>query len=153
MIAILNTSILPSGRDHVALAVTIDPNLARRLAATGIRSHVGHESTARIATSLLGVEVAMDRTPWNPEYEDGTGDVSAFALVIQLRGRPPEGTILSAEEVERIGYDIRLMLVTRTYTSMALHLGALDEGTIPWAGRDPVLAGDVRNALLSVWGG
>lgn len=102
-IAVLNTSILPSGVDLAAVVVTIDPDIARRLAATGVRSHVGHESTAQIASAVLGVPVPMDRTPWAPID-------APLAIVIQLRGRPPEGRILTAEEIEAIGYDVRLLL-------------------------------------------
>ena len=53
-------------------------------------------------STLLGVSVPFDRTPLRLE-----GPTQALAF--QLRGRPPEGTILSAEEIEQYGYDFRLL--------------------------------------------
>lgn len=105
LIPILNTTILPSHpRPLVAVVLPINVAVARALADNGVRSHVGHDSTAQIASTLLGVPVPMDRTPWQPSE-------APVAVVLQLRGRPPEGTILSTEDVERIGYDLRLLVV------------------------------------------
>lgn len=65
-------------------------------------SGVGHESTAAIASTILGVPVPMSRTA----IAMRSGDI---AICIKLRGRPPEGTILSREQVEAIGYDLVLL--------------------------------------------
>lgn len=105
MIPLLNTTILPShSRPLVALALPIDAATARALAADGVRSHAGHDSTAAIAGALLGTPVPMDRTPWVPTE-------APVAIVLQLRARPPEGVILTDEDVVRIGYDLRLLIV------------------------------------------
>lgn len=60
-------------------------------------SAIGHASTAEIMTTLLGVEVPVNRQMFAQE-------VGQLALVFKLNGRPPEGTILSIEEIEKIGY-------------------------------------------------
>jgi hypothetical protein len=75
---------------------TITAEQARALIALrgGIASHVGHDSMATIATELLGVPVSMDRTPWNGEGE---------AIALHVNGRPPEGTILTREQIEALG--------------------------------------------------
>lgn len=101
---LLNTSIIPSAPGSWSVRVSpLSLAEARELvrATTGpLISHVGHESTAQIMSTLLGVTVPFDRTPMRL-------DGPATALVFQLRGRPPEGAILSAEEIERYGYDFR----------------------------------------------
>ena len=162
-VAVLNTSILPSGADLAAVAVTVDADIARRLAATGIRSHVGHESTAAIASTLLGVPVAMDRTPWAPLD-------APLAIVVQLRGRPPEGVILSAEEIEAIGYDVRLLLTAESVRALVQYVGDItapvqasphaadpaeeyarvtaQEARLSWARTSDRLAADVFGALI-----
>lgn len=132
MIALLNTSILPAGQDRVSVATGIGRDLARGLvAAIGTQSHIGHSATADVATALLGVPVHMDRAPWVPES-------APVALVVQLRGRPPEGAILSIEEMERIGYDLRIMVVGASLAAVRESIAALR--TAGWAGVDASVA-------------
>lgn len=97
MIAILNTtiSIIPG----LFADIKVDLDTARRLVAGGYRSHVGHESTARIVSTLLGVDVPFDRAPF----------AGGMALCFKLNGRPPEGRILTVEEIEAIGYTWRVL--------------------------------------------
>lgn len=110
---LLNTTIIPSSAgDGYYELISVSPGQARQavFSALGLSdigddgsgpfSHVGHESTAAIMTALLGTEVKMDRSPW-----DGSG----IALILQLNGRPPEGRILSVEEIEEIGYSWRML--------------------------------------------
>lgn len=68
----------------------------------GIKSVVGHESTARILTELLGVDVPVNRS----EFVQQPGQP---ALVFKLRTRPPEGAVLDRDQVETIGYDFMLL--------------------------------------------
>ena len=65
-------------------------------------SAVGHQATAEILSTLLEVEVPVNRI----QYEQGLEDV---ALVFKLLGRAPEGVILTREEVEAIGYKFQLL--------------------------------------------
>jgi len=99
MIAILNTTILVSSGVFAAIPVSVlqARSLVRKM---GYRSHVGHESTAKILTKLLGVSVAYDRMPFN-----GDGP----ALCFKLLGRAPEGTVLTVPEIEAIGFDLRMI--------------------------------------------
>jgi hypothetical protein len=109
-LAILNTSILTvfgqfdyhqiSLEDAQILAYNaMDPMIGPD---DGLLSAVGHESTAQILTSLLEVEVPMNRIQFVQE-------VGQDAIVFKLKGRPPEGRILSAEEIEKIGYEFGLL--------------------------------------------
>ena len=86
MLTILNTSILTATLDE-----------AKALVANGFESAIGHQSTADVISTLLGVACPMNRIM----YQQGQGDV---ALVFKLNGRPEEGKILSVEDIEEIGY-------------------------------------------------
>jgi uncharacterized protein DUF1874 len=57
---------------------------------------------ADILTTLLGRDIPVNRIDFRQEREQA-------AIVFKLRGRPPEGAILSAEEVEAIGYDLKIL--------------------------------------------
>lgn len=65
-------------------------------------SAIGHQATADIASSLLGIDVAMSREP----AKMAPGDV---AICVRLRTRAPEGAILTRAEVEAVGYDLVLL--------------------------------------------
>lgn len=100
-IAILNTAILTSDGSYEIH--TIDLQEARVLVSdTEIDSAVGHESTAAILTDLLGVEVALNRQLFAQKP-------GQKALVFKLNGRPPEGVVLSREQLEEIGFTFKVL--------------------------------------------
>jgi len=96
MVTILNTSILTSYGSYNYCAISLE--MAKNLIADGFQSAVGHQSTCDVLTSLLGVSVPLNRI----QYRQDEGDV---ALVFKLNGRPEEGKILTASEIEAIGYE------------------------------------------------
>jgi hypothetical protein len=100
---ILNTSILTQFGTFTYSQLTLEE--ARARVAAGFQSAIGHQSTADVISTLLNVEMKMNRQ----QYSQGVGDV---ALVFKLKGRPPEGVILSASEIADIGYEWGLL--TRT---------------------------------------
>lgn len=100
---VLNTTIVPPGADGTWIVEEVSQEYARRLvqARDGIVfSHVGHQATADAATEVLGVSVRLDRTPW-----DGKG----LGVALQLKGRLPEGKILNREDLEKMGYTLRVL--------------------------------------------
>jgi hypothetical protein len=100
-LAVLNTSILTTEGTFTLKDITLEE--ARNLVTENeILSAVGHQSTADILTTLLGTEVPMNRIRFAQE----TGQK---ALVFKLNGRPEEGKILTAEEIEAIGYKFQLL--------------------------------------------
>lgn len=106
-LAILNTSILTSEGTFTLQSISLDD--AKKLIAENeneILSAVGHQSTAEILTCLLGIEIPVNRIQFKQE-------AGQQALVFKLLGRPPEGKILSKEEVEAIGYKFQLLERTR----------------------------------------
>jgi len=95
MVTLLNTSILTEFGSYNYEPLTLKQ--ARELVQGGYNSAVGHQSTCDVLSTLLGVKVPMNRV----QYAQNVGDV---ALVFKLNGRPEEGKILSAQEIEQIGY-------------------------------------------------
>lgn len=102
-LALLNTSILTTAGTYSLTDISLEE--ARELVEDNIDnldSAIGHQSTAEIMTTLLGVDVPVNRQMFAQE-------VGQQALVFKLNGRPQEGKILSAEEIETIGYKFQLL--------------------------------------------
>lgn len=97
-VAILNTSIATTYGKYEYIQINLDEarDLVRQ--PEGVLSAVGHESTAQILSTLLGMEVSVNRIFFQQQ-------AGQEALVFKLRGRAPEGVILSTEEIEALGYD------------------------------------------------
>lgn len=102
-LALLNTSILTTVGDYTLRDITLED--AKNLISNhtdNLDSAIGHSSVAEIMTTLLGVTVSVNRQPLIQE-------VGQQALVFKLKGRPEEGKILSAEEIEENGYKFQLL--------------------------------------------
>ena len=100
-LGVLNTSIATS--DGTYTLTTITPEKARELAEMyEIDSAVGHESTAQILTTILGVKVPVSRQLFAQE----TGQA---ALVFKLNGRPEPGKELTRKELEEIGFTFKIL--------------------------------------------
>lgn len=103
---LFNSSILTAYGAFVYQRLTLDEALAlvREFQAEGktIESAIGHQSTADLLTTLLQYAVAVNRTEFKQTVDD-------LALVFKLKGRPPEGKVLSRAEVEAIGYEFGLL--------------------------------------------
>ena len=69
----------------------------KEIIAGGFESAVGHESTAKLLSQLLGVNVPANRQEIKLKYGDKL-------IVFQLMQRLPEGKILDEEELKKIGY-------------------------------------------------
>ena len=96
MLTLLNTSILTSFGSYNYREINLEQ--ARELVQNNqIQSAIGHQSTADIMTTLLEVEVPLNRI----QFKQKEGET---ALVFQLKGRAPEGAILSVEELQQIGF-------------------------------------------------
>ena len=108
VLAILNTSIITAYGEFRYIPLSLED--AQNVAQTanmgyGVLSAVGHQSTAEILTELLEFEVPVNRIQFAQEPGQD-------ALVFKLKGRAPEGAILSREEIDAIGYEFGLL--TRT---------------------------------------
>jgi hypothetical protein len=104
---LLNTTVVPCGSDGIWDVKTLPLASAKSLfartsPATVYTSAVGHESTACIMAELLGVQVPVNRIQVAPVLGDKL-------LCFKLKQRAPEGVILSAPEIEALGYEWVLM--------------------------------------------
>ncbi|NLI89458.1 MAG: YddF family protein [Epulopiscium sp.] len=68
----------------------------------GYVSAVGHESTAEIMSELMEMDIQANRINFIQM-------VGQKAVVFKLNRRPKEGSILTKEEVEQVGYSFKLM--------------------------------------------
>jgi hypothetical protein len=100
MITLLNSSILTAFGAYLYEPLVLE--LARQLVAQGFVSAIGHESTTQILSELLGVEVAV-------RHDDYQQQVGKQAIVFKFKRRPPEGAILTAEDIQAIGYEFALL--------------------------------------------
>lgn len=100
-LALLNTSILTTAGTYNLEDITLEraKELVRR---NELDSAIGHASTAEIISTLLEEDIPLNRQMF--QQEEGQQ-----ALVFKLNGRPEEGKILSAEEIEQIGYKFQLL--------------------------------------------
>ena len=81
----------------------IDVETAREyIQENGFVSAIGHEATAEIMSVILEQDVPMNRIQFHQE-------VGQKAVVFKLNERPTEGTVLNREEVEAIGYSLKIM--------------------------------------------
>jgi hypothetical protein len=100
-VVLLNTTIVTTDGDYSIKTISLDK--AKELVKSAdVLSAIGHQSTADIVSKLLEIPVKMNRIIYNQEVGD-------IALCFKLKGRPEEGKILTAEEIETIGYEFKTM--------------------------------------------
>jgi uncharacterized protein yddF len=100
-IAIWNTTILTSDGDFSLKTISLE-EAKQLIQDKETLSAVGHDSTAQILTELLETSVPVNKI----QFKQQKGQK---ALCFKLNGRPQEGAILSAEEIEKIGYEFKLL--------------------------------------------
>lgn len=102
-LALLNSTVLTSNGIFSLKDISLEK--ARELVKenkSNILNCIGHEATANTLSKLLGLEIQYERNTL--EQEKGQ-----LALVLKLNGRVPENTILTEEEMEKIGYTLKLL--------------------------------------------
>jgi len=81
----------------------IDLAQAKKMVAErGFVSAIGHEATAEIMSDLFGENIPMNRIQFHQE-------IGQPAIAFKLNERPPEGEILIREELEEVGFSLKLM--------------------------------------------
>ena len=103
-IVFLNTTILTTNGIFSLETVSLD-GLKKFLSANveiERLSAIGHESAAQIMSELLEEQVAVNRIQY-------TQDEADIAICFKLKGRAPEGVILSREDIEAIGYEFKAL--------------------------------------------
>lgn len=100
-LALLNMSIITTDGTYSLQTITLQEakDLLRK-AGGRVNSAIGHQATADLLTTLLGVDVPVHRQ----EYQQKPGET---ALVLKVNRRPPEGAILTRDLIERMGYTLK----------------------------------------------
>lgn len=81
----------------------VDVDTAKKyIKENGFISAIGHQATADIMSDLLESNIIMNRIQFHQE-------VGQIAIVFKLNERPPEGVLLNREEVEHVGYSLKMM--------------------------------------------
>jgi hypothetical protein len=89
--------------DGVYSISDIDVETAKKyIEENGFISAVGHEATAQVLSELLGFQIPMNRIQFQQQ-------VGQKAIALKLNQRPPEGQILNKDEVERVGFTLKLL--------------------------------------------
>jgi len=105
MLYVFNSQLIPVNwqlADSYTIKIKkIDVNQARQMLKDNqFTSAIGHESTAKLLTLLLGIEIPMNRI----QVQMGPGDI---ALHFVLRKRLQEGQVIKdIQELEEIGFDL-----------------------------------------------
>jgi hypothetical protein len=100
MITLLNSPIITSHGNFTYSEVSLEE--VKLLMSGGFLSAIGHKTTADVMSVITGYPVEANRILYRQEVGDK-------AVVFRLEGRPPEGAILTAEEIEDIGYSWGLL--------------------------------------------
>ena len=101
-IVLLNTTIVTTDGDYSIKTISLEK--ARELIkGIEVLSAIGHQSTADILSELLEIPISINRIMYTQEVGD-------IALCFKLNGRPEEGKILTAEEIEEMGYEFKTMI-------------------------------------------
>ncbi|MCL4745050.1 MAG: DUF1874 domain-containing protein [Burkholderiaceae bacterium] len=98
---VLNSPVLTSFGTY-SFTGPIDIERARRFVESGAQSAVGHASTARFLTRLLGVEIRCERCAITMHPGDA-------ALVFRLNERPGAGSELQFDDLDRSSYQLGLL--------------------------------------------
>jgi len=98
---LLSTGYIPVDLEKWKKVVTVQRIIsvqeAKQLLARGFISAVGHNSTADIMSRVLGITVPYNRIQVFLEPNDE-------AVCFILKARPPEGRVLTAEELQQLGF-------------------------------------------------
>jgi hypothetical protein len=102
-LTLLNSTVLTSNGIFSLKDISLEK--ARELVKenkSNILNCIEHEATANTLSKLLGLEIQYERNTLKQEK-------GQLALVLKLNGRVPENTILTEEEMEKMGYSLKLL--------------------------------------------
>lgn len=100
-IALFNGTVVTTDGLYRIAQISIEK--ARQLVASHATfSAVGHQAAADLFSEILGIDVKENRIRFIQQPKQ-------LAIALKLNTRPPEGTVLTKEEMISIGYTLRLI--------------------------------------------
>lgn len=96
MITLLNTPRLTAYGGYYYSVLDLD-EVQNMLKENEWQSAIGHESTAVVMSTLLGIEISANRIEVYQEPDEKF-------IIFQMNGRIPEGKILTIAEINEIGF-------------------------------------------------
>ena len=127
MLYLFNTTIMPNEGVYVNRKVSLDKALEIFKSHPEFTSAIGHQGSADAFTSLGFEGVVVNRI----QATMSTGDQ---AIALKVTGRLPEGSILSLEELQRIGFEF-FMIHMIAPDMDTLEMDACYAGAAPITGR------------------
>jgi len=97
---VLNSPVLTNWGTYKFMPIDVE-NAKQRLKA-GYVSAIGHEGTAKLLSTILGMEVPVNRI----QIQIQPGD---DAIVFQVLQRLPEGAVLTEEQLKKVPYRLGLL--------------------------------------------
>lgn len=102
-VGLLNVSIITVPGTYKMTRITSLEAKSIWILAENKSSAIGHDATAEILTMIFGEKIEVNRISYQQE-------VGEIAIVLKMRGRIKEGTILiDIKQLEAIGYDFFLL--------------------------------------------
>jgi hypothetical protein len=99
---LFSTTVVPNGANGIWDVQTVTAEAVKMNLTQPWVSAVGHKSTAKIMSEVLGIGIPVNREAINPMPGDKL-------FCFKLKGRAPEGVVLDREQIERMGYEWLLM--------------------------------------------
>jgi hypothetical protein len=100
MIYVLNAPVITNYGLYRFAAIS--PDAARRFLSEGFISAVGHESTARLMSEMIGVDIPFNRITIHMEAGDK-------AIALWLLDRPGEAQVFSREDLASVDCELGLL--------------------------------------------
>jgi hypothetical protein len=98
LVYLLNSPVIDPAVTPITIRIDeVTTDHARTILAAGFESAVGHEASARFLSNLLGLAVSCERRAVRIRPGDS-------AIALKLDGRPPEGAVLTEEQLSAIPY-------------------------------------------------
>jgi len=100
-IGIFNGTITTTNGVYKISDINVD-DAKKLIIQNGFISAIGHKSTAEAISDSFNMNIPMNRIDFKQQ-------VGQKAVVFKLNKRPPEGSILCRDEIDKIGYSFKLM--------------------------------------------
>lgn len=104
-LCLMNTTIITNNNGKYEVEEISLNDVKKLIAEHDFISAIGHQATANVLTTMLGVNVELNRVEFSQK-------INQICICLKLKRRLEEGKVLNVQEIEQIGYS--LVKMTRT---------------------------------------